>query len=192
VLLEWAGSYLRLRKVPGEKPAPATGNPMKRMLSQNGFRWLSLWFNDPAAVGERRGKAGYPAPMKGANVSMTRDPENNVVEIMGVPPWDVFREVSKKMGMRNEDAYNRHPCFGDVNRDGWFDIAIGWDNIKAAWGGFLIAGGMCRRIKAAGTMAAVVSSRSGTGSGWNQGRVRQDVRAVGIEIGIGGRHPSVD
>jgi hypothetical protein len=49
--------------------------------------------------------------------------------------WDVFREVSKKTGMRNEDAYNRQPCFGDVNRDGWFDIAIGCDNIKAAWGG---------------------------------------------------------
>jgi catechol-2,3-dioxygenase len=26
-LLEWAGCYLRLRKVPGDKPAPAVGNP---------------------------------------------------------------------------------------------------------------------------------------------------------------------
>jgi len=84
-LLEWAGCYLRLRKVPGEKPAPATGNPMKQMLASNGFRWFSLWFNDPAAVGERLVKAGYPAPMKGGNVSMTRDPDGNVVEIMGVP-----------------------------------------------------------------------------------------------------------
>ncbi len=84
-LLEWAGSYLRLRKVPGEKPTPATGNPMKQMLSQNGFRWFSLWFNDPAAISERLVKAGYPAPMKGGNVSMTRDPDGNVVEIMGVP-----------------------------------------------------------------------------------------------------------
>jgi catechol 2,3-dioxygenase-like lactoylglutathione lyase family enzyme len=84
-LLEWAGSYLRLRKVPGEKPATATGNPMKQMLSQNGFRWFSLWFNNPAAISERLVKAGYPAPMKGGNVSMTRDPDGNVVEIMGVP-----------------------------------------------------------------------------------------------------------
>ena len=70
-LLEWAGSYLRLRRVPGEKPAPATGNPMKQMLSANGFRWFSLWFNDPAAIGERLVKAGYPSPMKGGSVSMT-------------------------------------------------------------------------------------------------------------------------
>ena len=84
-LLEWAGCYLRLRKVPGESPAPATGNPIKQMLSSNGFRWFSLWFNDPVAVGGRLAKAGYPAPMKGGNVSMTRDPEGNVVEIMGVP-----------------------------------------------------------------------------------------------------------
>ncbi|MBM3858446.1 MAG: hypothetical protein FJ395_02210 [Verrucomicrobia bacterium] len=84
-LFEWADSYLRLRKVPGEKPAPQTGNPMKQMLSQNGFRWFSLWFNNPAAISERLVKAGYPAPMKGGNVSMTRDPDGNVVEIMGVP-----------------------------------------------------------------------------------------------------------
>jgi catechol 2,3-dioxygenase-like lactoylglutathione lyase family enzyme len=84
-LLEWAGCYLRLRKVPGEKPGPATGSPMKQMLASNGFRWFSLWFNDPAAISDRLVKAGYPAPMKGGNVSMTRDPDGNVVEIMGVP-----------------------------------------------------------------------------------------------------------
>ncbi len=84
-LLEWAGCYLRLRQVPGEKPARSTGNPMKQMLSQNGFRGFSLWFNAPAAVGERLVKAGYPAPMKGRNVSVTRDPDGNVVELMGVP-----------------------------------------------------------------------------------------------------------
>jgi catechol 2,3-dioxygenase-like lactoylglutathione lyase family enzyme len=84
-LLEWAGCYLRLRKVSGTKPEPATGNPMKQMLAANGFRWFSLWFNDPAAVGERLVKAGYPAPMKGGNVSMARDPDGNVVELMGVP-----------------------------------------------------------------------------------------------------------
>jgi catechol 2,3-dioxygenase-like lactoylglutathione lyase family enzyme len=84
-LLEWAGCYLRLRKVRGEKTAPLTGNPMKQILSANGFRWFSLWFNDPVAIGERLVKAGYPAPMKGGNVRMTRDPDGNVVEIMGVP-----------------------------------------------------------------------------------------------------------
>jgi catechol 2,3-dioxygenase-like lactoylglutathione lyase family enzyme len=92
-LLEWAGSYLRLRKVTGAPPVPAAGNPMKQMLAANGFRWFSLWYHDPAAIGERLVKAGYPAPMKGGNVSMTRDPEGNVVEIMGVPrgaPGETF------------------------------------------------------------------------------------------------------
>jgi len=50
--------------------------------------------------------------------------------------WDVFRDVSGKMGIQNEKAYNRQPSFGDVNHDGWLDIAVGCDNIKDAQGGF--------------------------------------------------------
>ena len=50
--------------------------------------------------------------------------------------WDVFRDVSAKMGIRNEKAYNRQPSIGDVNRDGWLDIAVGCDNIGNAMGGF--------------------------------------------------------
>lgn len=50
--------------------------------------------------------------------------------------WDVFRDVSAKMGIQNETAYNRQPSFGDVNRDGWLDIAVGCDNIGNAMGGF--------------------------------------------------------
>jgi len=50
--------------------------------------------------------------------------------------WDVFRDVSAKMGIQNEKAYNRQPSFADVNKDGWLDIAIGCDNIKNAQGGF--------------------------------------------------------
>lgn len=50
--------------------------------------------------------------------------------------WDVFRDVSAKMGIQNEKAYNRQPEVGDVNRDGWLDIAIGCDNIGDAMGGF--------------------------------------------------------
>jgi catechol 2,3-dioxygenase-like lactoylglutathione lyase family enzyme len=111
-LLEWAGSYLRLRKVPGEKPAPATGNPMKQMLSQNGFRWFSLWFNNPAAISERLVKAGYPAPMKGGNVSMTRDPENNVVEIMGVPRSASGETFTWGMAVSDEAAARKF--YGEV------------------------------------------------------------------------------
>jgi catechol 2,3-dioxygenase-like lactoylglutathione lyase family enzyme len=103
-LLEWAGCYLRLRKVPGDKPAPAVGNPMKQMLASNGFRWFSLWFKDPAAIGERLVKAGYPAPMKGRNVSMTRDPENNVVELMGIPRSASGETFTWGMGVSDEAA----------------------------------------------------------------------------------------
>jgi catechol 2,3-dioxygenase-like lactoylglutathione lyase family enzyme len=111
-LLEWAGSYLRLRKVAGEKATPATGNPMKQMLASNGFRWFSLWFNDPAAIGERLVKVGYAAPMKGGNVSMTRDPDNNVVEIMGVP-----RSASEETftwGMAVSDDAAARKFYGEV------------------------------------------------------------------------------
>jgi hypothetical protein len=49
--------------------------------------------------------------------------------------WDKFVDVSKAMGVRNEDAYNRQSSIGDVNRDGWLDIAVGCDNIGNAGGG---------------------------------------------------------
>jgi catechol 2,3-dioxygenase-like lactoylglutathione lyase family enzyme len=112
VLLEWAGSYLRLRKVAGTRPEPATGNPMKQMLSQNGFRWFSLWFSNPAAVSERLVKAGYPAPMKGGNVSMTRDPDGNVVEIMGVPRSASGETFTWGMGVSDEAAARKF--YGEV------------------------------------------------------------------------------
>jgi catechol 2,3-dioxygenase-like lactoylglutathione lyase family enzyme len=103
-LLEWAGSYLRLREVPGIKPEPATGSPMKQMLSANGFRWFSLWFNDPAVIGERLVKVGYHAPRKGGNVSMTRDPDGNVVEIMGVPRSVTAETFTWGMAVNDEAA----------------------------------------------------------------------------------------
>ncbi|MCP5538926.1 MAG: CRTAC1 family protein [Akkermansiaceae bacterium] len=49
--------------------------------------------------------------------------------------WDRFVDASAKLGLRNETAYNRQTSFGDVNGDGWLDVAIGCDNIKNAMGG---------------------------------------------------------
>ncbi|MCA9121637.1 MAG: CRTAC1 family protein [Planctomycetaceae bacterium] len=49
--------------------------------------------------------------------------------------WDRFVDASATMGLRNETAYNRQTSFGDVNGDGWLDLAIGCDNIKNANGG---------------------------------------------------------
>ncbi len=84
-LLQWQGTYLRLRQVQAT-PAPApAGHPFQQMIATNGFRWFSLWFADVAAVEQRIVDAGYPQPTKGANVSFIRDPEGNVVELMGWP-----------------------------------------------------------------------------------------------------------
>jgi catechol 2,3-dioxygenase-like lactoylglutathione lyase family enzyme len=102
--LEWAGCYLRLRKVPGEKPATVTGSLMKQMLAANGFRWFSLWFNNPAVISERLVQAGYPAPVRDANVSMTRDPDGNVVEIMGVPRSASGETFTWGMGVSDDAA----------------------------------------------------------------------------------------
>lgn len=43
-----------------------------------------------------------------------------------------FTNMSEKMGIKNIEAYNRQPSFGDINGDGWLDIAVGADNISKA------------------------------------------------------------
>jgi predicted acyl esterase/arylsulfatase A-like enzyme len=50
--------------------------------------------------------------------------------------FDKFTDMSEKMGIRNIEAYNRQPSLGDINGDGWLDIAVGADNIsKASYAG---------------------------------------------------------
>jgi hypothetical protein len=49
--------------------------------------------------------------------------------------WDRLADMADRMGVRNETAYNRQASIGDVNGDGWLDIAIGCDNIGNAGGG---------------------------------------------------------
>lgn len=50
--------------------------------------------------------------------------------------FDRFADVSRGYGARGELAYNRQPSLGDVNGDGFIDIAIGADNILNAYEGF--------------------------------------------------------
>jgi hypothetical protein len=73
------------------------------------------------------------AMVAGRSVRGVESPGNSLLLSDGA--WNTFRDVSDKMGIRNEEAYNRQPSIADVNRDGWLDIAIGCDNIKNAMGG---------------------------------------------------------
>jgi hypothetical protein len=61
-------------------------------------------------------------------------PEGNTL-LLSDGAWDRFVDVSDKVGLRNEMGYNRQTSIGDVNGDGWLDVAIGCDNIKNANGG---------------------------------------------------------
>jgi catechol 2,3-dioxygenase-like lactoylglutathione lyase family enzyme len=84
-LLEWAGSHLKIRPVAGPAPESPPRNPIRQMIERNGYRWFSLWYRDPAATSARLVQQGYPAPAKLERVWMTRDPEGNLVELMGMP-----------------------------------------------------------------------------------------------------------
>jgi hypothetical protein len=46
-----------------------------------------------------------------------------------------FQDVSQELNALNALAYNRQISIADVDRDGWLDIAIGADNIAAAFEG---------------------------------------------------------
>lgn len=107
-LLEWAGSYLRIRPTTVARTDTASasgpGGLMKQMLASNGYRWFSLWFIDPTAVQERLVKAGFERPTQGRNVSMTRDPEGNIVEIMGIPRGASAETFTWGMAVSDEAA----------------------------------------------------------------------------------------
>jgi hypothetical protein len=87
----------------------------------NGDGYLDIFItrHSPVSAGQNRGNV----PLLG-NTFLVSD-----------GAWDRFVDVSEKMGTRNERAYNRQSSIGDVNGDGWLDLAIGCDNIGNAMGG---------------------------------------------------------
>ncbi len=74
------------------------------------------------------------APMRGGRIMRGRTPVGNSLLISN-GSFDRFRDVSESYGARNELAYNRQPSLGDVNLDGFLDIAIGADNVVNAFEG---------------------------------------------------------
>lgn len=49
--------------------------------------------------------------------------------------FDTFKDATDELGVGNVGAYNRQPQVGDVDRDGYLDIAIGADQIGKPKGG---------------------------------------------------------
>jgi hypothetical protein len=75
------------------------------------------------------------APMSGGKVRGKRKPLG-MTFLLSDGSWDSFVDVSERIGARNELGYNRQTSIGDIDGDGWLDIAIGCDNIKNAIGGY--------------------------------------------------------
>ena len=88
-------------------------------FNKDGFLDIFVTRNSPSLEGKIR--AGV------------KQPGNTLLVSQGA--WDVFADVSDTMGIRNAMGYNRQSSIGDVNKDGWLDIAVGCDNIGDAMGG---------------------------------------------------------
>ena len=73
-------------------------------------------------------------PMKGGRVTTGRSPVGCSL-LLADQSFDRFRDVSDEYGALNKLAYNRSVSLGDVNQDGYLDIAIGADNVFNAFEG---------------------------------------------------------
>jgi|GEM_PF-768402 len=82
-LLEFGGSYLRLRRAQGAAPKQERpADLLQRIAAATGFRFLSLAVPDRSAVEDRLVKSGFPRPRNFGTVSMAVDPDGMVVEII--------------------------------------------------------------------------------------------------------------
>lgn len=74
------------------------------------------------------------APMKAGRMIPGEKPVGNSLFLAG-DSLGHFRDVSAEYGIRNERAYNRAVSLGDVNLDGFIDVAVGADNVFNAFNG---------------------------------------------------------
>ncbi len=74
------------------------------------------------------------APFSGGRLVRGGRPLGNTL-LLSDGAWDRFVDVPGALGAANLRAYNRQSDFGDVNGDGWLDLAIGCDNIGDTLGG---------------------------------------------------------
>jgi hypothetical protein len=132
---------------------------LRVFLNEGGFRFRKhdIQIDSDALSGERFGpRAQIPVLADFNNdgrldMLVTRDSPMDAGKLLGKAKalgntllvtkerWDHFVDASAQMGIRNEQAYNRQAAFGDVNGDGWLDIAIGSDNIGNAHSGLPIS-----------------------------------------------------
>jgi hypothetical protein len=136
-------------------PATARTTRLVVLLNEGGFRFVphaiairesSLTMEDFGAAAQIPNLADFnrdgfldlvvtrSAPSLGGRVRRGMTPLGTTF-LLSDGAWDTFVDVSERMGARNELGYNRQTSIGDVNQDGWLDIAIGCDNIKNALGG---------------------------------------------------------
>ena len=73
-------------------------------------------------------------PMKGGRIERGMTPVGCSL-FLAEENQHQFRDVSKRYGVLNELAYNRSVSLGDVNLDGFLDIALGADNVFNAFEG---------------------------------------------------------
>ncbi len=119
--LQFAPAELNIEGVsPGENFLESTQIPNLADFNQDGFLDLFITRHSPSIGGNLR-----PGKVARGNILL-----------LSKGSWDTFVDVSDQMGVRNELAYNRQTSIGDVNGDGWLDVAIGCDNIGNAQGGF--------------------------------------------------------
>jgi len=97
------------------------GAQIPALADFNGDGWLDLYIT-------------RQAPMRGGQIMRGYTPIGNSLFISDGSFYR-FRDVSQAYGARNKLAYNRQPSLGDVNLDGFLDIAVGADNVVNAFEG---------------------------------------------------------